>query len=390
MLLLAVAVVATGCRPTARSSSVVGDAAIATDAAASDSSAAGALASLPDASPAALMPDAEVGPFVERLSESPGAFPSDDYVSNEPSYLEVADALRNPALAGRAYVGVGPEQNYTYVALLAPAVAYVVDIRRGNLLEHMVLRGCFEQGATRAGFLEALLARRAGAGAEAGDLEALVAAFAKAPADRALRDAGVARTLALMDRLHVRREMGDADAVARIHDSFFSRGLAIAYTMKNSGRKYPTLAETLSQRDPDGAAASFLATDDLYARVRARVVENRVIPVVGDLGGGHALRAIADDARARGLVLGAFYASNVEQYLFDAGTHGAFVANVRALPRDDASLIVRVWFDQGRPHPLQRSGLRTTTLAFGASAFVARAEQRPFGSYWDVVTAAAR
>lgn len=346
-------------------------------------------ASTPDARDAGdlLVADEELGPLMARLSESPGDFPSDNFVSNETSYLDVAPALNDPRLAGRAYVGVGPEQNYTYIAMLEPAVAYIVDIRRGNLLEHLVIRGCFEAGETRAGFLSALLARRPLTPVEADGFAPLVAAFASATPDRALRDEGVARSGALLDWLHVVRLPGDDRDLARIHDAFFARGLSLAYTMKNAGYRYPTLAETLAARNPGGAEESFLASEVRYARVRRLVMENRVVPVTGDFGGHHALAGVAADMRARGLLLGAFYTSNVEQYLFDEHTYGAFVESVRAMPRDDASLLLRVWFDQGRRHPLQRPGRRTTSLVMGASAFLARATAKPYASYWDVVTA---
>ena len=237
----------------------------------------------------------------------------------------------------------------------------------------MFYRGCFEVGRTRAEFLTALLARRpdaqdGGAG------------------ERALRDEGVARTHALLDRLHVVRVRGDDEEIARIHDAFFTRGLSLAYAMKGSHRKYPTLAETFSARDAEGAPASFLASDESYARVRRLVLENRVLPIVGDFGGERALRSVAGDMRARGLLLGAFYTSNVEQYLFDAHSYSLFVASVTAMPRDDASLLVRVWFDQGRAHPAQRPGHRTAQLSIPANVFLARAEKTPFRSYWEVVT----
>jgi hypothetical protein len=337
-----------------------------------------------------LVADEELGPLMARLSEAPGEFPSDNFVSNEASYLDVAPALGDPALRGRAFVGVGPEQSFTYIALQEPAVAYVVDIRRGNLLEHLVLRGCFEAGETRAGFLSALLARRprAATGNEpAGDgFAPLSAAFASSPPDRALRDEGVARSRALLDRLRVDRAPGDERTVDGIHDAFFARGLSLRFTMKNGGFWYPTLGDLLAVRDPDGAEGSFLASEERYRRVRRLVLANRVIPVVGDFGGRHALAAVAADMRGRGLLLGAFYTSNVEQYLFDAHTYGAFVDNAAAMPHDGASLLVRVWFDQGRPHPLQRPGRRTTSLAMNLDAFLARAHARPFASYWDVVT----
>lgn len=326
----------------------------------------------------ALMRDEEVGPLIAKLSETPGDFPSDNYVTNETSLLDVAPALRNPALKRRAYVGVGPEQNLTYLALLEPTVAFIVDIRRGNLLEFMVFRGCFEASPTRAEFLTALLARRA-------TIDPGFAAFLAAPPDRALRDAAVARTTALLARLHVVHAKGDDDDIARIHDAFFTRGLLLAYTMKGSFRKYPTLAENFMAKDPSGVESTFLASDEAYARVRRMVLDNRVIPVVGDFGGKHALRSLGEDMHARGLLLGAFYTSNVEQYLFDDHTYGEFVASVASMPRDDASVIVRVWFDQGRAHPAQRPGHRTTQLVFGANAFVERAQKKPFASYWEVV-----
>jgi hypothetical protein len=339
----------------------------------------------PDASAptsAKLMADEAVGPFIAGLSENPGDFPSDNYVTNETSLLDVAPALRDEKLHGRAYVGVGPEQNFVYLAMLEPAVSYIVDIRRGNLLEHMFYRGCFEAGKTRTEFLSALLARRPQD--KSGD--DVVDAFVSAPGDKALRDEGIARTKALLDRLHVVRARGDDDEITRIHDAFFTRGLSLAYSMKGSNRKYPTLGDALSARDREGAPSSFLASDDSYARVRRLVLENRVLPVVGDFGGKHALTSVAADMRARGLVLGAFYASNVEQYLFDSHTYGNFVSSVAAMPRDDSSLVVRVWFDTGRAHPEQRPGHRTTQLSIGANAFLARANKTPFRSYWEVVT----
>lgn len=343
-----------------------------------------------------LVPDAELGPLMARLSEAPGDFPSDNFVSNETSYLDVAPALRDPSLRGRAYVGVGPEQNYTYLALTEPAVAYVVDLRRDNMLEHLVLRGCFEVGETRAEFLSALLARHpVAAGSQGTGPESaaasetfapLAAAFASAPPNRALLEEGVARSRALLDRLHVVRAAGDDEGIARIHEAFFARGLSIAFEMKNSGLPFPTLGRVLAERDPAGAQSSFLASEERYGRVRRIVLANRVVPVVGDFGGRHALTAVAEDMRARGLLLGVLYASNVEQYLFDAHTHAAFVDNVRAMPRDDASLVVRVWLDPARPHPLQRPGHRTTSLTAGATAFVERAAARRYRSYWEVVT----
>lgn len=318
-----------------------------------------------------LVADEAVGPLVARLSEPGREFIGENLVTNETTVLDVAGALRDRRLRGRAYVGVGPDQNFTYLALLEPAVAYVVDIRRANLLEHFVFRGAFEAGATRAEFLSALLARPLARGDDP------IAAYAKTQGDPALLEAGIARTTALLRRLRVHEEPGDADAVRAIHTAFFRDGVDLAYALAGVTRRYPTFGET--------AGAGFLASEARYVAVRALERENRVIPVVGDFGGAHALAAVAADMRARGLRLGVFYASNVEPYLFDAGTYARFVANVAAMPRDDASLLVRVWFDEGRAHPRQRGGHKTTTLAFALDVFLERARERPYGSYWEVV-----
>ena len=72
--------------------------------------------------------DQEFWRLVGTLSEPAGAFElSDTFVSNETSVPELARWLRP---SGGVYIGVGPEQNFTYIAALRPAMAFIVDIRR--------------------------------------------------------------------------------------------------------------------------------------------------------------------------------------------------------------------------------------------------------------------
>ena len=65
-----------------------------------------------------------------RLSEPAGYFPSENVVSNETSYLHVLDAMRRLGVKGGAYIGVGPDQNFSYIAAIRPEVAFMFDIRR--------------------------------------------------------------------------------------------------------------------------------------------------------------------------------------------------------------------------------------------------------------------
>lgn len=334
------------------------------------------------------MTDAQLGELMGKLSESPGDFPSHNFVSNETSYLDAAKVLREPSMRGRAYVGVGPEQNLTYVGLMQPAIAYVVDIRRGNAVEHLVLRSCMERGKTRVDFVSALTSRRAPdsllAKGEQASVEEIAEAFRGAKPDASLRAEGRAAVDATMAKLGWVSTNADRGELAAILGAFEAKGMELAYSMEGSARKYPTLGSLLARSEGD--ASSFLAREETYRRVREFVVGNRLVPVVGDFAGDHALAAVGRDLAARGLKLGVFYTSNVEQYLFEGDKYWKFTANVRAMPRDDASVIVRVWFDQGRKHPKQREGHRTTTLSASVSRFLERAEAKPFRSYWQVTT----
>ena len=332
-----------------------------------------------DAGPAPIT-DAQLGALSMRLSEDTGEFPSDNLVSNETSYLHVAEAL-GAIPRGRAYVGVGPEQNLSYIAILRPAIAYVVDIRRENLLEHIAIRAAMEDATTRAEFVGRLTAREVPDGIEdAAPFERIAEAFSKARRRTALRDEAVERSVALHERLGIALAGGDRRKYVRIHQAFFAKGLDLAYTMEGSARPYRPLRSQLAE------PMSFVANERTYAWVRQFVRENRLVPLVGDFAGERALASVAQDIRTRGLFLGAFYASNVEEYLFDGRVYPAFVQNLGRFPADERSVVVRVWFDRGRPHPAQREGHRSTTIAAPLARFLERCASAPFRTFWDVVT----
>jgi hypothetical protein len=336
------------------------------------------------------MRDDALGDLTNSLSEPTGDFPSDNFVSNETSYLHVAPALLDPHLRGRAYVGVGPEQNLTYIAMMRPAMAYVVDIRRQNMLEHLVLRALIETSRHRATFLARLTARDLGscglAQPELASVDQIADALERVKASKVRWEREVQHVLAVQARLGVRRMPGDDKRIRSVLQAFARYGLGLTYTMHNSGRRYPKLRTLLAMQGPDGKQRSFVADEDAYQAVRAMLRANRVVPVVGDFAGDHALRGVARDMGERGLLLGVFYTSNVEQYLFEGGVYGKFVRNVKGLPADDRSLIVRVWFDQGRAHTRQQQGHRTTSLTTPVREVLADWEQKPYRSYWEAVT----
>src|SRR6059058_947918 len=69
----------------------------------------------PDTLPAELS-DKDFWSIVTDYSEPDGFFRSDNLVSNERTFQEVIPELKKRALANGVYLGVGPDQNFTYIS----------------------------------------------------------------------------------------------------------------------------------------------------------------------------------------------------------------------------------------------------------------------------------
>ena len=91
-----------------------------------------------------------------ELSEADGFFRSDNLVSNELFMQRVIPDLTRIVKPGRVYLGVGPEQNFTYIAAIKPAMAFIIDVRRGNLQLHLMYKALFELSSDRADFVSRL------------------------------------------------------------------------------------------------------------------------------------------------------------------------------------------------------------------------------------------
>lgn len=328
---------------------------------------------------------------VARLSEPGGYFDTDNLVTNETSYLHVLPALARHAGTGGAYVGVGPEQSFSYVAELRPAVAFIIDVRRDNLLQHLWYRAHFELAANRAEFLLRLAGRRVPADVArwtGRPLDAVLALADSAPPDPAPAETR-ARVLARVRSYGVPLDSADERTIARIHDTFAEQGLALRFTSHGRPPRdhYPTLRQIAAATDRAGVPASWLATEERFRTVQALQRAGRVIPVVGDLAGPHALAAIGREAARRGLVVRALYTSNVEFYLVRAGTFDAFARTVAGLPRDDRSVIVRSCFGGacGWGHPDALPGHVSVQMLQRIDEFARLAGAGALRTYDDVV-----
>src|SRR5262249_18304087 len=97
--------------------------------------------------------------LVTDFSEPNGFFRSDNFLSNERGFQRVIPELQKLVPQGSVYLGVGPEQNFTYLVALRPRLAFIIDIRRGNLQEQLLYKAFFELSTDRADFLSHLFAR---------------------------------------------------------------------------------------------------------------------------------------------------------------------------------------------------------------------------------------
>lgn len=331
---------------------------------------------------------AEFSRLVRELSEEGGFFRSDNFTSNETSYLHITDKLKQLGATGGAYMGVGPEQNYTYIAKIRPRIAIIVDIRRQAIIQHLMYKAIFQLSPTRSQFLSRLLSRplpkeKEKAAALEASVSDMVTFFRQASADDQTFTANLAEIRKTIEK-DFQFPLVEADQASLdfVYRSFRNQGLDISYQMggRGGGGGFPDLGDLIIETDLRGKLGNFLALTEDYEFVRDLERRNMVIPVVGDFGGKKALAAIGDYLRKNGYTVTAFYLSNVEQYLFDDRKFGDFANNVRKLPLTDKSLFIR-----GVPnrygHPAQIPGHRSSTILQQMTVFLKDFDEGLYTNY---------
>lgn len=336
--------------------------------------------------------------LVTRLSEPGGYFGGDNLISNEQSYLRVMDALDASGLQGGAYIGVGPDQNYSYIAAVAPDVAFMLDIRRDNLLLHLLFKALSGLAPTRQQYLHALLGRAppaAGAVRSREPISDVVGRVERAPRlpESALTALG-GRIDTALSRFGLALSVDDRRTIARFHRAFVDAGLGLVFQAYGRPAQpyYPTLRDLLFETDASGRTRSFLAADASYETIRLMHAEDRIVPVVGDVAGSRALGGIAVEMARRNLTLSAFYISNVEFYLWGDGTFGAFATNLAKLPRTPRSVVIRSVFPSGFPRrlPQWRPGHYSASLTQPLEVMLDDVQAGRYRSYFDLIQKSAR
>ncbi len=306
--------------------------------------------------------DADFWQLVTDVSEPDGYFRiTDNYTSNEGEIGRIFTMLRDSGIEGGVYVGVGPEQNLTYIAATRPAMAFIIDIRRQAVVQHLMIKAIAELARDRVEFISLLFAKpRPDALADGASIQEIWNAFFAVATDNALAERTFERISRHLIDTHA-FALSDAERaqLRSVYDAFVFFGPGIttrgSAQSRGGGNNWSFADLTGWSYDAAGQPQSFLSSEEHFRTVKSLHERNLIVPVSGDFGGVKALRAIGAWLRERDGVVRAFYVSNVEQYLFQDGKAGAFYANVATLPTDERSVFIR-------PYSLRRSASPTVSL----------------------------
>jgi len=294
------------------------------------------------------------------MSEADGEFRSDNLLSNELNFQYVIPELVRGAQPGRVYMGVGPEQNFSYIAALKPSMAFIVDIRHGNLDVHLLYKALFEMSETRSEFVSKLFSRKQPADlSTTASATQLFAAYRQQERDKDLFESNLK---AVIDHLKTKHKFplsaGDEDGIKWALSNYFTFGPEIYYNASDAsfapaivganaangrrggGGSSVTYADLMTADDGTGTERSYLANEENFKVLRNLQTKNLLVPVVGDFGGPKALREVGDYLKSVGGMVSAFYLSNVEQYLENDGKTSAFLSSVATLPIDGTSRFI--------------------------------------------------
>jgi hypothetical protein len=290
--------------------------------------------------------------LVTDYSESNGYFRSDNFVSNENTFQWVIPDLQRTTKPGGVYLGVGPDQNFTYLIALRPKIAFIFDIRRQNMLTHLMYKAIIEQSTDRAEFTSRLFARHRPAGLDStSTARAIFVAFQSEPPDTVAYRRNLA---AVYDRLIKKHGFklsdDDTSTINYVYRSFVAYGPDLNYNSNmrtGYGRgRMPSWAELQIETDSAGTARSYMATEANFRALKELEASNVIVPIVGDFAGPKAIRAVGQYLKDHQATVTAFYLSNVEQYLFQSDDDWRkFYTNVGTLPLDSTSTFIRSVFN---------------------------------------------
>ncbi|HZS04734.1 MAG TPA: hypothetical protein VFD58_07860 [Blastocatellia bacterium] len=338
----------------------------------------------------------ELQQIIDRITEPSGYFGSDNLVSNELSYQHVLSRMQQDGVSGGAYIGVGPDQNFTYIAHIKPRIAFMIDIRRDCNLQHFMFKAVFHLARNRAEYLALLFGKPLPKDLkkwEQASISDLVVNYVdRTPSNPKLIEKNWTDIRKKIQSFNLTLNQADYDKIREIYNAFTQSGLEVRYTIRDrpSGRFFPAFRDLLLEKDLEGRQRNYLASEESYQFLKKMQERNLIIPVTGDLSGTKALREIGKYLQETGDKVSAFYTSNVEFYLFrQDNAFQRFVENVKYLPIDKRSVIIRSYFNYAYyayQHPQTVDNHFSVQLLQTIDSLVRDMGAGGYDNYYDLVT----
>src|SRR5262249_47841220 len=160
----------------------------------------------------------------------------------------------------------GPEQNFTLMAAIKPSMAFIIDIRRGNLQLHLLYKALFELSANRVEFVSRLFSRPKPANLTPGaPLAEILAAFTNIGPSEALYKDNLKAVQTLLATKHgFALSADDVAGIEYVYNAFFSFGPNIQYSSADgfAGNGEPTYVSLMLATDAMGKQRGYLASDE--------------------------------------------------------------------------------------------------------------------------------
>ena len=305
---------------------------------------------------------------------APANYTIDCFVSSEVAYNDVLRRCMPVGDAPRgAWLGVGPDQNFTYIGALRPQFAVILDARLDNLLEHLLFKLLFAEARGPLDYLCMLLGRRRPVGdladPAAASGKAVLARLSEQPLDEEHEKASRAR----VESVFAARWGANAEIlrrVERIQMEFVRRQLRVTSVSESclaNLDKIPDFGEVIGATTAEGFNLHYLTCPDHFAYVKDLHARDRIVPMVGNVTDPTAIARVRDLLGETGLRLSAVYLSNLEEFLLQryvisndriterpnphgdlTGSAGAayerLLQQLEALPCDDDAVLIRFYF----------------------------------------------
>jgi hypothetical protein len=329
--------------------------------------------------------------MVTEFSEVGGYFRSDNFVSNEMTFQYVLKRLQQTRPGG-VYLGVGPDQNFTYIVGMQPKLAIIFDIRRQNVMQHLMYKALIEMSTDRADFLSKLFSRKRpeNLGPQATS-EELFAAYDNVEPDRQLFLENFAAIKKQLEEHHqFKLSSDDEGSIQYVFSSFYAGGPDLNYNGvgANYGRsRMPSYGELMQMTDEEGVNRSYMGSEASFKTLQEFEKKNLIVPVVGDFAGPKAIRAVASYLKQHDAFVSAFYLSNVEQYLFQQNDDWIrFYHNVEALPVDATGTFIRSVFNgQAATYQPSGYGLKSASVLSSIPELLKAFGTGDVRTYYDVI-----